>query len=666
MPITFQALFAPDRLAVQFAIKTVLGGGLALWLALRWGLEQPSWALMTAFIVAQPLSGMVVQKGLARLVGTLVGTIMSVVFMGLFAQAPWLFLLALALWLGVCTACSTLLRSAWSYSFVLAGYTVAIIALPAIAHPLGVFDQAVARCTEISLGITCATVTSALLWPLRVERQLADQARAAWQSGMQAARATLAGDAQARKGLLEILGKIVAVDAQREHAWFEGRLGRQRARAISGLSQKLLMLLRISRSVRRQWNQLDPQEAQALQPWMSEVQQALDADSTTLQALRPRVWDASHEPRFSSAQSYCLARFALLLDTALAACAALSAVQEGRAAADPPRTLAPHRDLSLAMVFGARSALAFLAVACFWLATAWPAASGALLLTCVVCSLFASRENGAQIGMSFLRGILLAVPTAFVIGEILLPQWSSFAMLCMAMGVPLFLGALGMAKPPLYATATSFCLHFVVLVSPLNAMKYDVATFFNNAQAMMIGVGAAVLAFNLLILRNPAWHSRRLLAATLDDLVRLTHRNLRGAESWFGGRMADRLLQLARHYPELPVPARSRWDDGLLGLDIGDELLHLRLSLAVAQVPDSPAQRRYFETLEQVLEHGPAGGQADALAQASDDYLAALSKQPPSDALKLAQGAVVQLQNSWRAWCRQHESSEGKHSHGFA
>ncbi|UZE25042.1 FUSC family protein [Pseudomonas sp. B21-056] len=666
MPITLQALFAPDRLAVQFAIKTVLGGGLALWLALRWGLEQPAWALMTAFIVAQPLSGMVVQKGLARLLGTLVGTVMSVVFMGLFAQTPWLFLLALALWLGLCTACSTLLRSAWSYSFVLAGYTVAIIALPAISHPLGVFDQAVARCTEISLGIVCATAASALLWPLRVERQLAGQAHAAWQSGMQAARATLAGDAQARKGLLEILGRIVAVDAQREHAWFEGSLGRQRARAISGLSQKLLMLLRIARSVRRQWKQLEPAEAEALQPWMNEVQQALDADSATLQALRPRVLDASHDPLISSAQSYCLARFALLLDTALAACAALAAVREGRAASDPPRTLTPHRDLSLALVFGARSALAFLAVACFWLATAWPAAGGALVLTCVVCSLFASRENGAQIGMSFLRGILLAVPTAFVVGEILLPQWSSFAMLCMAMGVPLFFGALGMAKPPIFATATSFCLHFVVLISPLNAMKYDVATFFNSAQAMMIGVGAAVLAFNLLILRDPAWHGRRLLAATLDDLVRLTRRNLSGAESWFGGRMADRLLQLARHYPELPVPARSRWDDGLLGLDIGDELLHLRLSLAVARVSDHQAQRRYFEALEQVLERGPSGGLADALAPASAEFLKVLSTEPPGDALKLAQGAVVQLQNSWRAWCRQHEPERREHSHGFA
>jgi uncharacterized membrane protein YccC len=655
-----QALFAPDRRALQFAIKTLIGGGVALWLALRWGLEQPAWALMTAFIVAQPLSGMVMQKGLARLCGTLVGTIMSVVFMGLFAQTPWLFLLALALWLGLCTASSTLLRSAWSYSFVLAGYTVAIIALPAINHPLTVFDQAVARCTEICLGIICATASSALLWPMRVERQLLDQARAAWQSGMNAARATLAGDGQARKGLLEILGRIVAVDAQREHAWFEGALGRQRARAISGLSQKLLMLLRIARSVRRQWKQLEPQESAQLTPWMSEVVQALKvADSATLHALRLRLLDASHDPQISSAQSYCLVRLTLLMDTAMAATAALTAVEEGGEPLAPPKTLTPHRDLSLALVFGARSALAFLVVACFWLATAWPAASGAMLLTCVVCSLFASRENGAQIGMSFMRGIFLAIPAAFIVGQILLPQWSSFAMLCMGMGVPLFFGALGMAKPQIGATATSFCLHFIVLVAPLNQMKFDVANFFNSAQAMVIGVGAAVLAFHLLILRNPAWHGRRLLAATLDDLVRLTRRNLAGAESWFGGRMADRLLQLARHYPELPEPARSRWDDGLLGLDIGDELLHLRMSLAVAQVPVSAPQQRYLERLESVLKQGPGSGRGEALAEASETFVQTLYTLPPSDAVKLAQGAVLQLQNSWRAWCRQQEANHG-------
>ncbi len=660
MPITLQALFAPNRLAVQFAIKTLLGGGLALWLALRWGLEQPAWALMTAFIVAQPLSGMVLQKGLARVLGTLVGTVMSVVFMALFAQTPWLFLLSLALWLGLCTACSTLLRSAWAYSFVLAGYTVAIIALPAVNHPLQVFDQAVARCTEITLGILCATLSSALLWPMRVEQQLAGQARQAWASGLQAASATLSGDEEGRKSLVEILGRIVAVDAQREHAWFEGRLGRERGRAIRGLSQKLLILLRIARSVRRQWRQLDEGEADHLRPWLDEVRAALAAaDAGQLMELRQRVWQAAQDLRDSSAEHYCLARLTLLLDNAAAATHALQAVEEGKAPEDVPDSLAVHRDVPLGLLFGSRRALAFLAMAGFWMATAWAAAPGGLVLTCVVCSLFASRENGAQIGMSFLRGILLALPVAFLVGQILLPQWSSFAMLCLGMGVPLFFGALGMANPRIGATATSYCLHFIVLVSPLNNMSFSVESFLNNAQAMMIGVGAAVLAFKLLVLRNPAWHGRRLRAATQNDLVRLTRRELRGAETWFGGRMADRLLQLARHYTALPEHERGRWDDGLHGLDMGDELLHLRMCLAVARAPVEPAQREYLRQLEAVLAQGPGPGRGQRLDEPSVDFIAALQAQPASDALRLAVGAVLQLQKSWGRWCRRLEDIHG-------
>lgn len=660
MPITFQALFAPTGLALKFAVKTLLGGGLALWLALRWGLEQPAWALMTAFIVAQPLSGMVVQKGLARLAGTLVGTFMSVVFIGLFAQTPWLFLLALALWLALCTAASTQLRSAWAYAFVLAGYTVAIIALPAIDHPLQVFDQAVARCTEICLGIVCATLSSALVWPLRVEQQLGDQARQAWRSGLQTASAMLGGEDEARKGLLDILGRVVAIDAQREHAWFEGARGRQRARAIRGLSQKLMVLLRLSRSVRRQWRQLDSPQAARLAPWLEEVRRQLASpELASLLLLRQRIWDAAQDEAISSAEHFCLARLALLLDFAMAATQALLDMEQGRTPKDVSQGLAVHRDLTLALLFGSRSALAFLVMSSFWLATAWPSAPGGLVLTCVVCSLFASRENGAQIGLSFLRGIVLAIPTAFFVGQILLPQWSSFALLALAMGVPLFFAALGMAHPRTGPTATAFCLHFIVLVGPANVMHYDVATLLNSALAMLVGVSAAVLAFRLVVLRHPRWLGRRLRSATQSDLVRLTHRDLRGADSWFGGRMADRLMQLARHASELPEVERKRWDDGLLGLDIGDELVHLRMCLAVAQAPLAGAERQYLQQLEAVLASGPAPGRGQRLDAPSEVFIEALRGQPSSDPLRLAIGAVAQLQKSWHQWCRWQEEIHG-------
>jgi uncharacterized membrane protein YccC len=654
------AFLMPSGAALQFAGKTLLSGGLALWCAFRFDLDQPQWALMTAFIVAQPLSGMLVQKGLARLLGTLVGTSMAVLFMALFAQAPWLFLLVMALWLGLCTMASTLLRSAWAYAFVLAGYTVAIICLPIIGKPLLVFDEAVARCTEICLGILCSMVVSALFWPQRVERQLVPQARATWQAGVQAAAAALRGRGEGRQGLLEVLGRIVAVDAQREHAWFEGVRGRQRARALRVLTRDLLGLLRLARGVARQWQQLDGVEALGLAPWLSEVQAALQApESVDLAALQQRLEDASHDERQPLARQYCLARLGLLIRQLQRAQLALVAVEQGVAPKDAPPALSWHRDVQTAAVYGLRSCLTLLLLSAFWLLTAWPAASGALLLASVVCSLFASRENADLIGMAFLRGIFYALPVAFLVGQLLLPQWNGFPLLCLGLGVPLFFGLLGMARPALAGAATSFCMHFIVLCAPRNDMVYDVAFFLNEALAMLIGVGCAVLALRLIVLRNPVWLGRRLLQASLDDLSRLSSQALQGAENWFGGRMADRLLQLARYYPALPDASRSRWDDGVASLDMGDELLHLRACLAAARQVPRQAEQQFFAELGQVLAQGPAPARAQALQRPTQALAQALYEQPDEDALRLAQAALQQLNHSWQQWCERQGELHG-------
>jgi uncharacterized membrane protein YccC len=55
---------------------------------------------------------------------------------------------------------------------MLAGYTAAIIGFPAVSRPEAVFDIAVARVTEIVLGITCATLAHSLLWPKSVATAL--------------------------------------------------------------------------------------------------------------------------------------------------------------------------------------------------------------------------------------------------------------------------------------------------------------------------------------------------------------------------------------------------------------------------------------------------------------------------------------------------------------
>lgn len=80
---------------------------LTLWLAMRLELPQPRTAMITVFIVMQPQSGQVFAGNFYRFLGTLAGSAVMVLLIALFAQNTELFLGALAIWVGICTAGAT-------------------------------------------------------------------------------------------------------------------------------------------------------------------------------------------------------------------------------------------------------------------------------------------------------------------------------------------------------------------------------------------------------------------------------------------------------------------------------------------------------------------------------------------------------------------------------
>ena len=101
---------------------------------MRLDLPQPRTAMTTVFIVMQPQSGMVLAKSFYRICGTLVGlVVMLVADQPVLAAARELFITATALWVGICTAGAARNRNFRSYGFVLAGYTAALIGIPAVA-----------------------------------------------------------------------------------------------------------------------------------------------------------------------------------------------------------------------------------------------------------------------------------------------------------------------------------------------------------------------------------------------------------------------------------------------------------------------------------------------------------------------------------------------------
>src|SRR5215469_11673220 len=94
------------RQPMAFAVRTWLASVLALFIAFFIQLDEPFWAGLAVWIVAQRIPGMTLSKSFYRILGTVIGTTMGVVLIALFSQTPELFILALALWIGVCTIAS--------------------------------------------------------------------------------------------------------------------------------------------------------------------------------------------------------------------------------------------------------------------------------------------------------------------------------------------------------------------------------------------------------------------------------------------------------------------------------------------------------------------------------------------------------------------------------
>ena len=236
-----------------FSAKTFFAAMLALYIAFRLNLSQPSWCVTTVYIVSQPLAGMVLAKSLYRVLGTLIGAVMSLVFVALFSNSPELFCLVLALWIGAGTSVSIYLRDApQAYVGMLAGYSAAIIGLPAALEPHIAFDFAVARCLEIMLGIACGTLVHHVVFPQRAGDALRKAIGTTLPAMARWVGDALRGQEGEAKGLIDrrqIIAAVVSLDSMRVFASLDTPAIRAIDAVVRQFEGRLLSLLALLVSV---------------------------------------------------------------------------------------------------------------------------------------------------------------------------------------------------------------------------------------------------------------------------------------------------------------------------------------------------------------------------------------------------------------------------------
>lgn len=120
--------------------------------------------------------------------------------------------------------------------------------------------------------------------------------------------------------------------------------------------------------------------------------------------------------------------------------------------------------------------------------------------------------------------------------------------------------------------------------------------------------------------------------------------------------MADRLIRVSRYWQMQPENRRDHWDNGLQGLDLGDELLQLRGCLDTTRGALAIERDRYLNHLAMLLRSGgPTTLRHDQLDGPTRSLLQALATAPnlPETSREMAHAALMQLQATWRRWCRQ-------------
>src|SRR5271168_551670 len=150
---------------IIFSVNCYIATILTMFVAFSLDLKSPGWAMTTVYLTSQPLSGAMRAKAVYRAIGTFVGAAAMVAIVPNLVDAPELTTLAIMLWVALCVFVSLLDRTPRSYVFALSGYTAALIGFPSVLAPGTVFDTAVSRVEEITIGVVCAALVHSLIFP---------------------------------------------------------------------------------------------------------------------------------------------------------------------------------------------------------------------------------------------------------------------------------------------------------------------------------------------------------------------------------------------------------------------------------------------------------------------------------------------------------------------
>jgi uncharacterized membrane protein YccC len=639
----FPALWLRNLISPNFAfaLRTLTAMLLAVYVSYALMLETPFSAATTVLIVSNPMQGALLSKSVWRIVGTLAGAIAAVTLIALFAQAPFLFIIGIALWIGICTATANVLRYFRSYAAVLSGYTVALVAFAAIYNPDRIFDLAMARVAVVTIGVCSAGLVSSLLQPRTGQRSLttgvgrlyagvahvlrtiyAGERPRSWAAGEQtrllteihglndlvAYTTTESADVALRADTIrEALAKLASavstgplVADMLEHTLAElpeaETLSLRQARAIMAS-----LLADLSEPPTPQSVPAARRRIEAAQEHLHALPRDLPSSSAPEPASAPApalpaAAEIEHEavpampvppvPDIAASirTRIMLTRLEMLLRVLSDALDGLLVTGNTPTAQLPPR-FRFYQDPIPPLRNGVRAFFAIVLAGTFWVATYWSSGPSMMTILGPLCGLLAISSSPAKSSIDFFIGTILAAIGGFIAEFCLLPQTNSYPLMALVLSPFILMGVMGTQNRRYAGISTSFLIWFTALLGITNPVNYDLTAYLNASLAFILGSAFAVLSFRVLF--PPSAHADvvRIAEALRRDVQRIASVEKLPAMLVWEHLQQQKLVRIAARMPS-DTPNRAAILSGSIEtLLLGRLLLRLRMALKTPGLP---------------------------------------------------------------------------------
>ena len=528
--------FRPSKLDWIFATKTFVAGILALYIAFSLNLAYPIWAIGTVFVIANPYSGMTSSKSIYRLLGTLLGAIVSIAVTPFLINTPMLFTLFLASWVGFCLYISMLDRTPRSYVSMLAGYTTVIICYNMVyyADTVSIFDMALGRFLEITVGVVCSAIVTTTIFPMHIGPAVESRVAKTIQD-IKALFDQILLDQKQLDNYNQLLGNITRdasdIHVLAVHLSYEKSKLQGMTKPLQEMLHQLTMLVANLVAMSERMKQLDQIEMtyrENLKAVHAHIAEFLH-DHYEIKAQELNFLPSQFESDFAALVASAPPEQRVILNglkmdirhfiqNVRAVKLIWQRIQQGDDAL--PESMTPltttypslHRDHGVAVRGGISAFLIILIATAFWILSGWKAGFMLAEMAAISACILTAMDNPVPALKLFIRANIYSAVVVFIYAYGVFPHVTAFWELALVLAPFSIFCLMLFPHPPLAGLGLPLLMSSIMGLNLQNHYVLDQIAFFDASISAVIGLIISVYIIHIVRAMSPDMAVQRILA----------------------------------------------------------------------------------------------------------------------------------------------------------